>query len=354
MHIDWNWNKQRPQFIAEGLSDYFDIKVIYMVSKRFLFKNHKSSTNNKLDVVPAFRLPFYENRWIYELNKLYLKTYFNFIIKKFKPDFIWITFPQLFDYIQSGTSCKIIYDCMDLATGFEFSDDFRLKVADQEKKLIKESDFVFASSKKLYSKLIEEYQCGNKLFLIRNAFGGQIISDKNIPKQNDKEPIYKIGYVGSINESFDFKKILLTLDHKENIEYHLIGPLDQVEEINNERIKFHGFIEYDKLYENVKNFDALIVPFKITERILAADPGKIYGYINYNKPIISVYYEELSYFSEFIYFYSSGEDLLKLLNDLSEGGFVRKYSNEERINFLKNNSWDVRVNEIREYLNKIS
>jgi hypothetical protein len=304
-----------------------------------------------LDVIPVFRLPFYENRWIYELNKLYLKKYFNFIIKKFKPDFIWITFPQLFDYIPSDTCCKIIYDCMDLATGFEFSDDFRLKVAEQEKKLINESDIVLASSKKLYSKLIEEYQCGIKLFLIRNAFGGQIIADKTIPKQNDKEPIYKIGYVGSINESFDFKKILLTLDHKENIEYHLIGPLDQVEEIRKERIKFHGFIEYDKLYENVKNFDALIVPFKINDRILAADPGKIYGYINYNKPIISVYYEELEYFSKFLYFYSTTEELLELLNNMISNGFERKYSNYDRINFLNDNSWGSRLKIICSIIN---
>ncbi|MGI6483581.1 MAG: hypothetical protein ACOX08_09975 [Methanobacterium sp.] len=73
MHLEWNWNKQRPQFIAEGLNDYFDIKVIYMASKQFLFKNVSISipNGNKIGISPVFRLPFYENKWIYHLNKFY-------------------------------------------------------------------------------------------------------------------------------------------------------------------------------------------------------------------------------------------------------------------------------------------
>jgi len=55
------------------------------------------------------------------------------------------------------------------------------------------------------------------------------------------------------------------------------------------------------------------VPFEIDEKIKAADPGKIYGYINFNKPIISIYYEELDYFSSFLYFYNNVEELLNLI-----------------------------------------
>ena len=31
MHIDWNWIKQRPHFLAEGLNEYCDITVLYQV-----------------------------------------------------------------------------------------------------------------------------------------------------------------------------------------------------------------------------------------------------------------------------------------------------------------------------------
>jgi hypothetical protein len=59
-----------------------------------------------------------------------------------------------------------------------------------------------------------------------------------------------------------------------------------------------------KFYQHVKEFDCLIIPFNVDDKIKAADPGKIYGYINYNKPIISVYYKELDYFLNFYIFIS--------------------------------------------------
>ena len=37
MHVDWNWIKQRPHFIAEELTTWYDIKVVYPHAK-----HHKS------------------------------------------------------------------------------------------------------------------------------------------------------------------------------------------------------------------------------------------------------------------------------------------------------------------------
>ena len=54
---------------------------------------------------------------------------------KYDPDFIWITFPQLYDYIPPNTKCKVIYDCMDLSTGFDFPESFKSKILNLEEKL---------------------------------------------------------------------------------------------------------------------------------------------------------------------------------------------------------------------------
>ena len=123
--------------------------------------------------------------------------------------------------------------------------------------------------------------------------------------------------------------------------------------LQHDRIKFYGSVPYNKIYEYVKNFDCLIVPFKVDNKIRSADPGKLYGYINYNKPIISVYYEELNYFSRFIYFYSDVEELLGLLRQMIKNDFSRKYSNSERIEFLESNSWSLRLSKILKHLNKL-
>jgi len=349
MHVDWRWIKQRPHFIAEGLSKHYDVTVVHFCSKHFLFREYDISDYN-LNILPALRLPFYQNKIIYALNREYIRIYFKFLIKKYNPDFIWITFPQLYDYIPSNLDCKIIYDCMDLPTGFDFPDYFNSKILDLEERLVNSASLVLTSSDYLFKRLNSKYQCKDKLFLIRNAFSGEIISDHTEKKPGKP---YKIGYVGTISRWIDFQIIEKTLDKIKDIEYHFIGPVELKNILNDDRIKFYGSIEHKELYNYVKNFDYLIVPFEIDEKIKAADPGKIYGYINFNKPIISIYYEELDYFSSFLYFYNNVEELLNLIKKMINTGFKRKYSNAERIKFLKENSWDTRMEIIIRYLNMI-
>lgn len=346
MHIDWRWIKQRPHFIAEGLSNFYDVKVVHFCSKHYLFRNYDiSSANGKnLNVIPALRLPLYQNKTIYPFNKLFLKFYFKFLIRTYDPDFIWITFPQMYDYIPSDLNCKIIYDCMDLATGFDFADDFKAKIEKLEEKLIENASIVFASSNYIFNDLRKKYNCENKMFLARNAFSGEIID--SIEENPKIDQVFKIGYVGTISKWVDFEKIERTIDEFKNIEYHLVGPWEMENHFKHNKIKFHGTVDYNRIYDYVKIYDCLIVPFKLDKKIRSADPGKVYGYINYNKPIISVYYEELDFFSSFLYFYTNIEELLNLLKKMIKTGFKRKYSDAERIEFLKENSWNIRLNQI--------
>lgn len=345
MHVDWEWIKQRPHFIAEGLSEFFDITVIHFRSKDYIGKCIDSS--KRLNILPAFRLPLYQNRIIYQLNKIYMRIYFKFLIKKYNPDYIWITFPQLYDYIPSNINCKIIYDCMDLSIGFDFSDNFKSKILDSEKKLVNDSSLVFTSSNYLSKRLEDLYKCDEKLLQIRNAFGGKIIDD-DIEKKSEKP--YKIGYVGTISHWIDFETIKRTLKELKNIEYHFIGPYELDNVINEDKIKFYGSIDYKDLYNYVKNFDCLIVPFKLNELVRSINPVKLYEYINYNKPIISVYYEELDYFYQFVYFYSNSKEFIDLLKEMIENGFLNKYSDSKRVKFLEENSWDLRIDEIKKHL----
>lgn len=350
MHVDWAWIKQRPHFIAEGLSEFFDVTVVHFRSKNYIFKG-TDPNNKELKIIPAFRLPLYQNRFVYILNKIYMKFFFKSLIKKFDPDFIWITFPQMYDYIPSDINCKIIYDCMDLATGFDFSEEFKSIILDLEEKLVNDASLVLASSNYLFKRLKNRYQCEKKLLKIRNAFGGEII-DNNTEK--DPEKPYKIGYVGTISKWIDFETIKKTLEEIEDIEYYFIGPCELKKQVNEDRIKFYGAIDYRNLYDYVKNYDCLIVPFKVDEKIKSADPGKIYNYINYNKPIVSVYYEELEYFSQFIYFYSNSTEFVELLNHMRENGFKKRYSDSERTRFLENNSWNERIIKVKNFLENIN
>ncbi len=354
MHIDWETIKQRPQFIAEGLSEFYEMRVFFPVpySKNFkkLFGNKNLYLNVFLRQLPC--LPFYNRiKLFYKLNRIIWRTYFKFMLKKYNPDYIWITFPLLYDYISFYDKSKIIYDCMDDALAFDESFNIKNLLLTSEIKLIQNSSIIFVSADDLARKLDKREKCKDKIVLNRNAFDGTILTLKdNLPVKSKK--MYKIGYVGAISSWFDFESLYHTLERHENIEYHLIGPIANKHGYH-ERIKVYGPVKHEDLYSYTKDFDCLIMPFKLNELIFSVDPVKLNEYINYNKPIISVYYDEIKRFSPFVSFYHDKEDLNILLSEMIRENFPKKYSNKQRIEFLKNNTWDIRIQNILKALRGI-
>ena len=55
MHIPWQWIKQRPHFIAEYLSEYFQIDVLYKIPLNV----HKKNLINKEEYIPNIK-PFFQ------------------------------------------------------------------------------------------------------------------------------------------------------------------------------------------------------------------------------------------------------------------------------------------------------
>lgn len=356
MHVDWDWIKQRPHFIAEGLSNFFSV---YIFAQRESINKPKELVKNdtkNVKVKSFFTLPFRDKKGVRQLNELLMKIYFKLMIKRYKPDYIWITNPILYNYLPPNLNCKLIYDCMDDAIGFDFKKEgIKTKILESEKELIKKSSIIFVSSNNLATKINKRSKCNYKTFLIRNAFNGNIM-DNMINNKHDQniKSIYKIGYIGTISSWFDFELLEFTLERFKNIEYHIIGPIIGLNnEIHaNERIKFYGPINHEKLASLSVEFDCFIMPFKLNKVVESVDPVKFYEFINYNKPVISIFYEEIKRFSPYVYFYSDKETLVNMLEKMIKEGFVRKYSDNQRFEFLKNNSWDTRISKIVECIEK--
>jgi len=358
MHVDWDWIKQRPHFIAEELSQSYEVHAFCRTP---IIKSAHRTKSIDVNVHHFYTLPFCYKNGIHFLNKIYLKLYFWYFLKKYDPEFLWIPFPTLYEYIPKN-KYKIIYDCMDDYTelGLEkyYNQRYNERIAECEEKLIDDSSIIFASSQNLYKKLNEKYneKVQDKIFLIRNAFDGLIFENKPEKEEKIKEkPIYKIGYVGTVSSWLDFEILEKTLQHFKEIEYHIIGPVyEEVSGVTtNKRIIFHGSVEHEKLYSYVKEYDCMIMPFQLNDLISSVDPVKLYEYINYNKPIISIYYDEIKRFSPFVNFYSNQTELIEVLNNLIKQKFPKKYSEEDRRIFLEKNSWKTRVSQILEHVKSI-
>lgn len=352
MHVDWNWIKQRPQFIAEELSNYYKVNIIYKYSynKKGLQNNNPSSNITLLPVksVPHkfMHLPFAKN-----INKVFFKKKVLNELKQKNIKKIYITSPLLYDYLPKNYNGEIIYDCMDDHVALESNTDSSL-IQTNEKKLIDKATKVLVSSINLKIVLIGRYgkTFSSKLELVRNGYNGEILSQKSMYNlQKNKKKI--ISYFGTVSSWFNFKLIQESLKDFADIEYHIYGPVETgIQVPKDKRIKLMGTVEHDKLYSAVKDSIALIMPFKVNKIIESVDPVKLYEYINFNKNILTVKYEEINRFDKFVYFYRDYSEYKKQLEKLLQSNEI-KYSNEERIAFLKQNSWNNRAKQIVDILN---
>lgn len=161
-----------------------------------------------------------------------------------------------------------------------------------------------------------------------------------------------LGYVGTISSWFDFDALIKVVNEFTSIEIYLIGPTENLG-LNlpqHERIKFLGAVRHEDLLTYASGFDALLMPFQVTELIQSVDPIKLYEYIFFNKPIVSVRYAEIDRFAEFVDFYTNHEGLISIINRYLTEGFRKKYSDEMRDRFVATNTWAQRVVCIEERL----
>jgi hypothetical protein len=355
MSQDWNWIKQRPQYIAEELAIENEIIVIcpsiWWDGKSMKYNSPKNNIKLvKLPCIPKYRTNKII-KWI--VTKLHIAI-FKHIVKSFDPDYVWIPHPDLYCFALHSQKTKIIYDCMDNYVQLEVAPDRKIAVESQENALTAISDICFTSSENLKRRLNYKYGVAeDNLLVIRNGVKLALCNDNiSVEKIRNKSENLTICYFGTISEWFDWTMLEKSLADFENIEYHIIGPISGTVHIpQNDRIIIHGPISHDDLAMSVRRYDVFFMPFSINELIEAVDPVKLYEYIYYNKNIICVYYDEISRFDTFVHFYRNYEEYRNIIIKLIDNN-TTKYTNSEREEFLENNTWRNRVLCIQQVLHQ--
>jgi len=186
--------------------------------------------------------------------------------------------------------------------------------------------------------------------IVRNGFNYQKLYDLQVA---EKKTEYKLGYIGTVSSWFDFDTMVSVLDAHNDIMLHIIGPAGGYTKYESKSVHFEGVVEHDRLYEFVKEYDCLIMPFLVNQIVLAVDPVKLYEYIAFGKCVISVFYPEVERFGEYVYFYHTQEELQSLLYDLKQKGFPPKYNRAQQQKFMEENSWTKRAEMIREIIDEV-
>lgn len=351
MHVDWNWIKQRPHFIAEELAKHFDIIILYNCSYR---RNRliKTESNVNIEKYPLHHIPKSSKiRVLKQIEKYFQKRKIKKIIKLESISHIYLPYPTFVSLLPKDFNGKIIYDCMDLYSGFSEDKELNNYIIEKEKQLVSRADYIFASSSNLCDFLRNTYLQENlkkEIFIIRNAFNNSII--ENTTTTDEKKKSLIICYFGTISNWFDFNLIIKSLKDLDFITYKIIGP-SEITLPKHPRIHYTGPVKHNELYKETSDVDIFIMPFILNDVIKGVDPVKLYEYINFNKNIICVRYKEVERFSPFVHFYNNYSEYKEILLNL-RGNNTLKYSLQERIKFLSENTWDERGKYIKQIIDK--
>jgi teichuronic acid biosynthesis glycosyltransferase TuaH len=339
---DWNWIKQRPHFLAQYLSGTYNVRVVYSITSKRNMTVRNPAPGMKL--IPTVHVPGRcRSPALYKLDTLAMKLVFGLLILFVRPDVIWISYPELWSCLPRWSVVPVVYDCMDDHLALDETRGVKVQLRSSEASLVRAAQAVIVSSSALRKIIEQRYHPTRPPVLVRNAFGDEIIPAKpQSARRSAGSRVWRLCYIGTLN-MIDFELLGTFLHVAPNVELHLIGPAGHGTIPVLPRTRYYGAVLHERLHLLVADLDCLLVPFKMQERILAADTTKIYDYINFGMPIVSVWYPEIERFRPFVEFYRTPDDFAEVLQRLIAQSFPRKYTEGQRVAFLAENSWAKRA-----------
>jgi teichuronic acid biosynthesis glycosyltransferase TuaH len=349
MHFPWKWLKQRPHFLAENFVNSVNVTVAYRDTYN---KKHLVPTDveGNLAIKELRSLPFNRFKMIKRLNRFLIRPQMQNLLKK--NDLVWLTYPELFDWVESDLNDRhfLIYDCMDDA--LEFPDAktnswLSKRLFALEQKLIQRANLVFCTAKRLADILQTRYSLSpDKIHIVNNAINlydpQEFVRDEKIDACFKSNRVHVV-YIGAVSEWFDFEPILESLKVFDSIEYLFFGPIE-VKIPAHPRIQTLGTIPHRQVFQVLAKADVLVMPFKINDLVLGVNPIKVYEYIYSGKPALVKRYPETEKFRYFVHLYTTSTEYIESLRQIINAG-CKVHDQEARIEFAKENSWPHRAKE---------
>ena len=362
-NVPWNSLKQRPHFIAELLAKKYE--VIFFdppgsFPKRLISKNIIKREAGQILLIRHNRLmpfrPIFGSIHLIKMNRVlneqFMKSYLNP-----NDDYVVITENYMyFDYARLRDLFhikKIIYDCVDLMEFFDpHNKKFRLFF---EKQLVETADHIMVVSGELEEKF---RNFSNKVVRISNGvdfYKFQKVMDSN--RDDIKKDVRRgfdnvLGYVGAIEEWFDFGALEILLEQRLDTRIVLIGiigkkVLKKYFELHSkfgDRMEYIGSIHHDLLPFYIKYFDFGLIPFDLKHPVVRGiNPIKLQEYFAMGKSVIANVWEEVSPFHDnkkLIDFETYSEKRFEIEKSLGQEAL------REKIAIAQSNSWAIKIQQI--------
>lgn len=329
-----------------------DVKRIFSKLKRFTEPVKEVEPN--IFVLNPLAIPTYGSKIVRKFNEMFLLSQVKKAMRKlrFSAPINMVFNPAAGLLAGKLGERQLVYYCVDEYTAFTGAASGLKEI---EEDLFKKSDMVIVSAKKL----LEDKKHFNKnTFIIRhgtdwNHFRKSLDSETEIPDELKDLPRPIIGFHGLLADWVDYDLIRQVAERYPEGSVVLVGKIavDAEKKIKIldgvSNIHLLGRKPYSELPNFCKGFDVALNPFEINELTLAANPLKVREYVAAGLNVVSTDIPEVRIL-EHCEIGTDHEDFIEKV----EKALGDQTSREEISDSIINESWDAKVDELRDVLQR--
>jgi glycosyltransferase involved in cell wall biosynthesis len=305
-----------------------------------------------LFVLAPLAIPFYGSEVVRATNRELLRLQVKRAMRKlhFKRPISWSFLPASAPV--SGTLGEefVVYHCVDEFSAF--SDTNRRHIAELEVRLLKKADLVITSAERLRE---SKAKVNPNTVLVRHGVDYQHFvracdPATELPEDIAKLPRPIIGFFGLMADWVDQEAIIATAKAHPEGSVVVIGKVAPDCDVSGMKavpnIHLLGRKPYTSLPGYCRAFDVALMPFKVNELTLNANPLKVREYLAAGLPVVSTDIPEVRKVG-LCKLSTSTEDFVRKVDEcLAEGAGPTR----ERAERIFHESWDARVEEIRAHV----
>ena len=327
-----------------------DVKRIW--DKLSKFTEGVREVEPNLFVLAPLAVPFYGSEAVRTLNRGLLRAQVLRAMRQlhFKRPISWSFLPASAPVSGRLGEEFVVYHCVDEFSAF--SDTNGRHIAELEEQLLKRADVVITSAERLRE---NKARVNPRTSLVRhgvdfNHFVKACDPSTPIPADIANLPKPILGFFGLVADWVDTEAIAAAAKAHPEGSVVIIGKVapdvDPAALKALPNVHFLGRKSYSELPGYCRAFDVALMPFRVNELTLNANPLKVREYLAAGLPVVSSDIPEVRKVG-LCKLATSTEDFVRKVDEcLAEGGGPRR----ERAERIRHESWEAKVEEIRQHV----
>ncbi len=302
-------------------------------------------------ILNPLAVPSHGSRLIWALNRRFLQWQVKRAMRQlgFRDVINWVFNPAAAVIARSFNEDLLIYHCVDEYTAF--SGVPAKGIAELERKLLLSADLVIVSAHRL---LQSKGQLNQHTVLVRHGvdfshFARSLDPRLPVPDELARLPRPVLGFFGLIADWVDTELLAQVAKHFSGGSLVLIGKasvdLSDLRRLPNVHIL--GQKPYGDLPAYCKGFDVALMPFRVNDLTLSANPLKVREYLAAGLPVVSTAIPEVEVLGQC----RIGRDPLGFIREI-EAALADPGPARARSSAIRSESWEARLAEIESHLSR--